>query len=371
MKLTSELKLASKSRSSRDRNKGGYFALLLLCVVLLPAISSSEPYIAARAKNKCGQCHINRTGGGMRTSYGYVYSITRLAAAHIRTDKSTLFDPNLNDNIRVGMNFRYSRIFNFGADDTAGVKSNPADFFTTPEANLYLQMNLIEDHLSLYLDQRVVEGAFTRELFFLWEDLPANSYFKVGRTLLPYGLRLLDDRSFVRRETNFHYNRQDVALEIGFEPGNFSWVGSLSEDNLSIVTYYLWNRFRTGASLARNTKTSGDYTWGFFGSLVAGRFTLLGEIDFIDRGGVKKRAYFSELDLLLTKGVNLKAAYDVFDRNIQIPLERDGQERVTIGLETFPVQFFQIGLFYRFNTFIPQNVSGNEDQAEVQLHVFF
>jgi hypothetical protein len=307
----------------------------------------------------------------MRTLYGFVYSFTRLAAAHIRTDQSTLFDPNLNENIRLGANFRYSRIFNFGAEDTAGVKSNPPDFSVTPEANLYLQMLLIEDRLSLYLDQRVAEGAFTRELFFLWENLPANSYLKAGRTLLPYGLRLLDDKAFVRQETNFHYGRQDLALEFGLEPGNFSWISSLAEENFSAVAYYLWKNFRTGASFARNTRTSRDYTWGFFGTVVAGRFALLGEIDLIDRGGIKKRAYFSELDLSLSKGVNLKATYDLFDRNIQVPLERDGQERLTVGLETFPVQFFQIGLFYRFNSFIPQNANGNEDQAEIQLHVYF
>lgn len=338
---------------------------------LLLGVGKAEPYLAARAKNKCGQCHVNRTGGGMRTPYGFVYSFTQLAAAHIRSDKSTLFDPNLNENIRLGANFRYSRIFNLGAKDTVGTKSNPQDFFTTPEANLYVQTRLIEDRLSLYLDQRVSEGAFTRELFFLWEKLPANGYFKAGRTLLPYGLRLLDDRSFVRKETNFHYNRHDLALEVGFEPGQFSLVSSVSEDNFSAVSYYIWRGIRAGASFARNTSKSGDYTWGCFGTLVAGRFTLLGEIDFIDREGIKRRAYFSELDLLLRRGINLKVAYDLFDRNISIPLERDGQERVTIGIETFPIQFFQVGLFYRFNSFIRQNVSGNEDQAEIQFHLFF
>lgn len=371
MKTMSGSGTTAKRAAREKKIMGLVFAFLLSLVVLLPITGKSEPYLAARAKYKCGQCHVNRSGGGMRTPYGFVYSLTRLAAAHIRTDKSTLFDPNLNENIRLGANFRYSRIFGFGAEDAAGVKSNPPDFFATPEANLYLQMQLIEDRLSLYLDQRVAEGAFTRELFLLWEGLPANSFFKAGRTLLPYGLRLLDDESFVRKETGFHYNRKDLALEIGLEPGQFSWIGSLSEENFSTVAYYLWKRLRTGASFARNTKTSGDYTWGFFGTMVAARFTLLGEIDFIDRGGIKKRAYFSELDLLLSKGVNLKAAYDLFDRNIHVPLERDGQERVTIGLETFLIQFFQVGLFYRFNSFIPQNTSGNQDQAEVQLHIFF
>lgn len=347
------------------------FFFLLLLAAFLPLIGESEPYLAARAKYKCGQCHINRTGGGMRTPYGLVYSFTQLSAAHLKTKQSFLFNPNLNENISLGMNFRVSRIFNFPAKDTAGVKSNPQDFLVTPEANLYVQMKLIENRLSLYLDQRVAEGAFTRELFFLGEGLPANSYFKAGRILLPYGLRLLDDRSFIRKETNFHYNRQDLALEIGLEPGFLSGVASLSEDNFSSLAYYLWRGIRLGTSFARNTTTSGDYTWGVFGTLVAGRFTLLGEVDFIDRGGIKKRAYFSELDFFLNKGVNLKIAYDLFDRNTSVPLKRDAQERLTLGLEIFPVQFSQVALFYRVNSFIPQNVSGNQDQAEIQLHVFF
>jgi len=354
-----------------EKLAGSVVLLFLFISTLSSGVAKAEPYLAARTKNKCGQCHVNRTGGGMRTPYGFVYSFTQLAAAHIRTDKSTLFDPNLNENIRLGVNFRYSRIFNFGAKDSAGAKSNPQDDFAIPEANLYVQTRLIEDRVTLYLDQRVSEGALTRELFLLWEKLPGNGYFKAGRTLLPYGLRLLDDESFVRQETNYHYDRHDLGIEIGLEPGQFSLVGSLTEDNFSAVSYYIWRGIRAGVSFARNTSKSDDYTWGGFGTLVAGRFTLLGEIDFIDQEGVKKRAYFSELDLLLRRGINLKVVYDLFDRNIKIPLDRDGQERVTIGLETFPIQFFQVGLFYRFNSFIPQNISGNEDQAEIQFHLFF
>ena len=116
---------------------------------------------------------------------------------------------------------------------------------------------------------------------------------------------------------------------------------------------------------------SGDDVIGVFGGLNTGRFTLLGEVDWIREDGIDRFASLGELNFLIHQGVNFKTVYEFFDRNRDVPNERDGQDRLTLGLEPFVTQFLQAGLFYQFNSFIPQNVSQNQNKLLVQVHFFF
>ncbi len=45
---------------------GGFLAVVAASV-LLPVDARAEPYMALREGRKCGTCHVNQTGGGMRT----------------------------------------------------------------------------------------------------------------------------------------------------------------------------------------------------------------------------------------------------------------------------------------------------------------
>jgi hypothetical protein len=85
----------------------------------------------------------------------------------------------------------------------------------------------------------------------------------------------------------------------------------------------------------------------------------------------RRRRLLGELNFWVHQGVNLKFAYEFFDRNRDISNDRDGQERFTFGLEPFVTQFLQVRLFYRLNRFIPQNASQNQDELLLQFHVFF
>jgi len=349
------------------------FVLLLFAGVaglrLMPA--SAEPYIATRTGFKCGQCHVNRTGGGKRTDFGVVYAQTQLSMDLLRpAEGASSFNGYLSESVSMGANFRSDHVVLFdyaSREDDLGTTSSSE----ITEANLYFEIDLIPGSALLYIDQTLAPNSSNRELFGLIENLPAHSYIKIGRMLLPYGLRLLDNDAFVRSKTGYTYSRQGVGVEVGLEPGPLALIANLTDDQLSVVGSLVFRRVRLGGSIGRSIRRSGDMTFGPFAGLNAGRFTLLGEVDLIDEQGIDQLAALAELNYLVRRGLNVKLTYEFFDRNRDVSNDRDGQERMTLGAEPFIAQFVQAGLFYRTNRFIPQNAAENQDQMILQFHLFF
>lgn len=332
----------------------------------------AEPYLAIRTGFKCSQCHVNQTGGGKRTDFGVIYSQTNLYMEFLRTaNKSGFFDGKLSQSISIGTNLRIDDISLFGYQSSEGETGDFSNNTRIPEANIYFLVDVVPDVLSVYADQTLAPSAANREFFGMLQNLPFNSYVKVGRMLLPFGLRLRDDEAFIRNETGYTYNRHDVGLEVGLEPGRYSLVANLTENQLSTVGSVTFRGFRIGGSFGRNIRKTNDYVFGAFSGLNFGRFTLLGEADWIKQATIERFAALAELNFLVGRGFNFKATYEFFDRNRDVPNERDGQERITLGVEPFVTQFMQVGVFYRINRFIPQNIAENQDQLIVQFHVFF
>src|SRR5690606_3206500 len=113
----------------------------------------------------------------------------------------TSFDPKLNDAITIGGNFRTEgNIY----PKEGSVPTNREH--TIMESNIYINFELVKDFLSLYIDQNMAAGS-NREMWMMARNLPLNSYVKIGRTLLPYGLRIMDDQAFIRSGTKYGYGR--------------------------------------------------------------------------------------------------------------------------------------------------------------------
>ena len=340
---------------------------------LVPVNSArAEPYLAARTGYKCSQCHVNHTGGGKRTDFGLLYAKTRLPWKVLRPASGySSFDPNLNQSVSLGANFRVderlTREHTSSLGETAP-SSNVTDF---TEANLYGEIKLVPDVATFYADQTLAPSSSSRELFGMLVDSRRSAYAKVGRMLLPYGYRIIDNDAFIRSKTGYNYSRSATGLELGWEPGPLAMVANLTEDDFSTTASTVFRKFQIGAAFARNTTHGSDSKIGTFGGANFGRFTMLGEVDYITDGDVNQLATLAELNYLITQGFNFKFTWEVFDRDYDISIDRDGQERYTVGVEPFIMQFVQLRAFYRINRYIPQNAALNQDQAILEFHVFF
>jgi hypothetical protein len=359
------------------------FAVLLLAAA---GRSLAEPYIAVRTGFKCSQCHVNGTGGGKRTEFGQAYTQYKLLVASALAERNlNSFDPKLSGSVSLGANFRieqaYLRKFTTKAanpGDTARTVDGEWNAGAFKEKNLYLEMNLIKDRLKLYYDLDMSTGGF-RELWSM-VSLPAGTFVKFGRMLMPYGYRLMDDEAFVRNFTGYTYSNSSLAYELGFEPGPLSLVTNITQTKWVSVGSLVF----TGLPVLRTLRVGGSYSreltkeyegkkgsYGVFAGTTLGMFTFLGERDYTKDEGINKIEDYFEVDFLPLRGLNFKATYESYWPTREIPQAKNNQTRTVLGVEPFIMQFLQIGLYYRKNDWIPQSTANNQDQIVGRMHVFF
>ena len=365
----------------------GVFAIMLLVTSGIRA----EPYLAIQEGYKCSKCHVNMTGGGKRTEFGNIYVQTRLANRFLnwrrlleeldedaddenpsRTDSgSSFFSGRLNDYIAIGGDFR----MRYEHTETPG---NPTqDVFNQRKQNIYLQIDLIPEHVIFY--QTLTGGGDAREIFGLlkWNAL----YIKAGEFFLPYGLRLLDDSAVTRAVTGFTYGTTDAGVEIGYEPDNWAihvaatnGTGASLETNRSkrvtASLAYVRKGFRVGGSYSINNDVQGVETviYGFHGGVQLGRVGILAATDIIDDSTDKEFVSILELNLLLSRGNNLKFSYEYHDPSDAIA--QNARVRLSLVWEPFVNQFTQFRAGVRENRGIPQSNVQNKTEYFLELHLF-
>jgi hypothetical protein len=357
-------------------------ALFSLIFLIFPAFLFSEPYIAMREGLKCSSCHENGTGGGKRTRFGAGFGAQDLPwkTVDLQGQKIPTYWSFRNDLISLGGDFR-------ALSQTTFVKNDTANTFQTDKSNLYLSVRLLPDVIHFYLDETVAPGgAQTREIFAQLKNLPGHGWIKAGKFVLPYGLRIEDDRAFVREITGFNFTSPDLGAELGFEPGAWTIVSSISNGNAGATDnntgklltgnlVYTGDRFRLGASASYNAADSGNRkTAGAWGGFQLGPAVFLGEADFIrdetdPLADHDRIVTYSEVNYAIARGWNVKAGYEYFDADRDIP--ENERDRFFIGVEPFLLPFVQMQVFYRFNQSIPQNSLQNADELSVRLHLYF
>jgi hypothetical protein len=356
----------------------------LSAALLAPGLARAEPYFAVREGFHCSQCHVNRTGGGKRTDFGYQYALTHLALLASRAPADAAsggeawrgVDPHLNDAISAGANMRASYSGAFGDKVHHG--------FESQEANVYLQLAVTRNLLA-YVDTSFAQGAIeSREAFLMLSG--GDFSLKAGTLLLPYGLRIWGDQEFIRSETHYNFASPDLGAELGYERGPLAVYLAVSNgttgsdpDNMKKVSAQsalVFRTFRVGLSGSYNDgvrKT--ERIAGPFVGVSLGRLTLLGEADLLSTrykdhaATVSTLLAYAEADLLVARGLNLKLSYGYHDPD----LDQGNDQRLAMGaaVEAFPFPLLGVALRYRHGSSVPQDATGNQKTLVAELHVYF
>ncbi|HEY6126253.1 MAG TPA: hypothetical protein VIV63_16490, partial [Steroidobacteraceae bacterium] len=153
----------------------------VLALVAFAGAAQAEPYLAAQMGLKCVQCHVNPTGGGMRTVFGNAYAQTQLAAKRIGSEED-MWTGQVMKFLSVGGNARAN--YNF----TDVPNQSSTNDFAVEEARAYLDFGVIPNRLSVYIDQRFAPGNSTNLEANIRYWISENSvYVKAGRMYLPFG----------------------------------------------------------------------------------------------------------------------------------------------------------------------------------------
>jgi hypothetical protein len=367
-------------------------AAALAAVLLAPAASRAEPYLAVRTGFKCGVCHVNPTGGGKRTEFGSIYSQTALAEERLdpATGKAVpagapsdaaVWTGKLNDHFAVGSDLRAN------LSGTRVPNSPSTVAFDPTRAQLYLEVKPIVDRLTIYLDERVAPGSATnRETYAMLWTADRSAYVKAGRMFVPFGLRIEDDGAFIRQVTGTNFNSSDDGIEGGLELGAWSvnvsvtnGAGGGTETNrgkmISSLATFVQPDWRVGASVNANYNGAADRRMqSVFAGLRTGIVAWLASGIYVTDDGtptgrLRQWATLLEGNVEVAKGHNLKLTYEYYDPNKD--LKEDQRERYSVVWEYMPIQFTQFRLGARKNNGIPQNNAQNATEVFLQWHAFF
>jgi hypothetical protein len=350
--------------------------------LLSASSANAEPYLAVQNGFKCGQCHVNPTGGGKRNLFGMIFARTQLAARNVLRDEGA-----------VGWNSTVTDWFGVGGDYRGGLKNvdlpnGPnASETTTTKGTVYAEFKAVPNLLTVYFDQQLAPGSsIERERYVLLTPQHGKYTVKIGQFFLPFGLRLQDDATFVRQRSGINFDTPDDGVELGLELPKWSaqvaatngtaGAGSApGKSQVSLSASYVRPRWRAGASVNVNHDPLGDREMqGVFGGFNTGPVTWLGELDFItdDRptgGSDKQFASLFEADWRIAKGHNLKVGVEFLDPNNHT--RGDQQQRYSVVWEHAPIQLLQVRVGMRTYSGPAVQSFTNRNETFAEAHAYF
>ena len=351
---------------------------LLLLFLALPA--HAEPYLAVQMGLKCGQCHVNPTGGGLRTVFGDAFAQSVLPHKHLDTGADTWVG-EINRFLEVGGDLR------FDGDYEKTTNTPSVDAFALEQARIYLNGTVIPGRLAVYVDELVAPGgAVNEEAYGMYWSASHQWYVKAGQMYLPFGLRLQDLTAFIQTASGINMTTPDQGVEFGWEHN--AWdaqfavtngtVGGPEVDHgkeYSAQLIYVEPRWRVGVGANLNDQEIGNKSaLALFGGLKTGPVAWLAQVEVVDdksipNGAGRAFATLLEANLLLAAGNNLKFTSEFLNPNREASHEE--QTRLSIVYELTPIQFVQLRAGTRYSIGVPQDYSGHQLLGFVELHGFF
>ncbi len=359
------------------RSTGLWLLAALSCVGMS---AHAEPYLAVQTGFKCGQCHVNPTGGGMRNAFGDVFAQTQLPETHVDTGTDT-WSGAITRFLAIGGDLRVQGI------ETQVPHVSSTDAFDLEQARVYINASVIPDRLAVYVDELVAPGgALNREAYAMYWSPSHQWYVKAGQMYLPYGLRLEDQTAFIRTVPGINMDTPDKGVEVGWEHG--PWDAQLAVSNgtaggaeidhgkqYSAQLIHVQSIWRVGLAANLNSAAAGDKTaYGLFAGLRTGPIAWLAEADQVEDkslpdGGHKMTTGLIEADWMPARGHNLKLTAEYYDPNRNV--SNDAQTRWSFVYEYTPIQFLQVRGGVRYSDGIPQDPAEHARIFFAELHGYF
>ena len=355
----------------------------LLALAIFGGHAYAEPYLAVRYGLKCETCHVNPTGGGLRSDFGDVFSQTQLPAHPIHSPWG-LWTGAVTKWLRVGGNFRYDANFT----DTPGEPNTHS--LQIQQGRVYAEAEPIPNRLIFYVDEQVTPGPgapMNQEAYAILWSASHDWYVKAGRMYMPFGFRFEDQTAFVYDVSSITMYAPDNGLEFGWLRNhwdaqitvtNATAAGALPSTNgkeYGLQASYVESGWRVGvAAHDDDSPLARRKIFGVFGGTRTGPVTWLAEVDsveneFAPEAGVTQAAMLVEGDWLVAQGNNLKFTVERFDPDRDV--HDNSRTRLSFVYELTPVQFLQLRAGVR-DYYGPRGIASQSSNLYfVQLHVFF
>jgi hypothetical protein len=316
--------MCTTSSLANDSRRAIAFLGSLVAVLSVTPRADALPRYSARYEQKCALCHVNPSGGGMRSTYAAQDLVPKeIAWSKMKPEAIAEIETHLAKQILIGADLREVYL-------GANVEPAHQNFFQM-QSSLYIAIQP-DPRFTLYFDRGQSNSYQSFALGYLLPTL----YLKAGRFVPSYGWKFDDHTMFVREELGLMPPaNSDVGLEAGYSIGSIDIQAAVvngnpgdNPDNNTKVAGVVnaVGRHRVGpiggalgAAGYHRPSPARDYdTAGLYGYLTFRRFTWVGEADLIRRqesGGpvVQGVASSHEFSYLLHRGLELKATYDFYD----------------------------------------------------------
>ncbi len=340
----------------------------------------------------CIACHINPTGGGMRNAYGNdIVSLEELPMEKWINKGSTNWDGTIGEHLEIGGDFRIQGIqYDSVTTRKTAIFPMQADIYTS----------LIINRNATIFNKIGVRGRnnFATEYWLLINNLPQNVWFRIGKALPNFGLRVDDHTSFIR---GGNYKRTTLGLEeegLLFDPfldpptiielglpilGGLYWTSSLSTSINNIIDEQLNNlttQINYTTSFNNQLKYMIAFSYmeegplellGLSGGLSFSNLTYTFEIDQAKNLilGSTSIANYNQIAWEVIQGIQIIGKHDFFDP--QYELLSGSISRYSFGVELYPLNILEIKLQARMNKSDKFGVENPNPEYLIQTHFWF
>jgi hypothetical protein len=347
----------------------------VVAVLLMASSAAALPRYSAQYGQRCALCHVEPTGGGLRTQYATRFLIPEeMSLTRMEPEELESIRPDLNPAVTVGLDLR-SLVYQ-GEGGTGGQLDMQGDAYVGVQAT---------SQFAAFIE--LGKGG-THEYAGLAYVLPASGYVKAGRFTPDYGWQWADhkmaSREYLLVETGQESPRglAEAGIELGMHGQTWEVTGSVLQGagqngesyaaRLALRRSYGPVNLALGTSvIRRQLPTAHARAWGGFGYAAAGPVAWVFQVDETGNGLRNGLLISQELTYRLARGLHARGVYSFVDPDHR---EKTGtRNRWGLGFDSLINPFFGVQATASYHHVRPGDLVAGTDswQGELVLHFLY